>query len=239
MPKRYVKLGRVPIVQGFAHHWAVQVGVWWYEIEKQEQKVNRIATSTGAFAKSGAGKYGGEVVGETTKSDDEIERFYRKWVCDNPTYHVFSENCQKFAIDFIRWLTDNCYHLLHQPDAARLRTGNVDNTIAIAHDGQAFASAHLAKVCNSHGTVSTDVKFASAGAEAIYGNGVGAWAEATLARSDVSFGPFGVSGGLNANTGIGLRGGNLDVHLLGFGVKIGADGLAVDTPLVGGKCSIM
>ena len=55
----------------------------------------------------------------------------------------------------------------------------------------------------------------------------------------MGLGPVGVSGGLNADTGIGFRGGNFDAHLLGFGVKVGADGLAVDTPVVGANCSVM
>jgi len=58
-------------------------------------------------------------------------------------------------------------------------------------------------------------------------------------RAEMSVGPVGVSGGLNADTGVGVRGGNLDVHLLGFGGRVGADGLAVDTPMGGVKCCIM
>ena len=134
---------------------------------------------------------------------------------------------------------------------------DVDNTIALAHKGQAFASTHLAKVdivyrtqnyqlfCNivqehgSLGPLSADVKVGSVGVEAIAGSGLGAWADATLLRMDVGIGPVGTSVGLNADTGIGVRGGNLDVHVLGFGGKVGADGLAVDTPVVGVKCCIM
>ena len=90
------------------HHWAVQVGNTWYEIDgvfgekNGDGKRNRIATTHGKVAKSGAGSFGGEFVGKTTKSDEQIKNFNRRWVSNNPTYHVFSENCQQFAIDFIR-----------------------------------------------------------------------------------------------------------------------------------------
>ena len=90
------------------HHWAVQVGNTWYEIDGDfgekngDRKVNKIATTHGKVAKSGACSLVGEFVGKTTKSDEEIENFYREWVSNNPTYDVFSENCQKFAIDLIR-----------------------------------------------------------------------------------------------------------------------------------------
>ena len=162
-----------------------------------------------------------------------------------------------YTLPLCRWLTDNCYRLLHQPDAASLRYEDVADTIALAHGGQAFSSVHYEKVdivyrtqnyqlfCNnvqvhgSDGPVSLGEKIGSVGVEAIAGNGLGAWTEATLVRLDMSLGPVGVSGGLNLDTGVGFRGGNLDVHVLGFGGKVGADGLAVDTPLAGVKCCIM
>ena len=93
---------------GLVHHWAVQVGNTWYEIDGDfgekngDRKVNKIATTHGKVAKSGACSLVGEFVGKTTKSDEEIENFYREWVSNNPTYGAFSENCQKFAIDLIR-----------------------------------------------------------------------------------------------------------------------------------------
>ena len=81
---------------------------------------------------------------------------------------------------------------------------------------------------------------ASVEAEAIAGNGFGAWANASLFRGgQIGAGPVGITPDLNVNTGIGVRGGNLDVHLLGFGTKVGADGVTIDTPLGGAKCAIM
>lgn len=37
----------------------------------------------------------------------------------------------------------------------------------------------------------------------------------------------------NINTGVGVRNGNFEVHLLGFGFKVGADGFEVNTPIGG------
>ena len=80
----------------------------------------------------------------------------------------------------------------------------------------------------------------AADAEAIgYGHGFGAWATASLVRAEGDLGPVGAHLDINANTGVGVRGGNLDVHLLGFGGKIGVDGVTIDTPVGGVKCSIM
>ena len=91
----------------------------------------------------------------------------------------------------------------------------------------------------SYGPITCNASLGSVGAEAIAGPGLGAWAEATAFKAGLGLGPVGASVGLNADTGIGFRGGNFDAHLLGFGVKVGADGLAVDTPVVGANCSVM
>ena len=90
------------------HHWAVQVDDSdWYEIDgitgvKDNNKFCRIVKSIGRMAKSTAGQFGGEYVGVTDKTDDQIDQFNRAWERDNPTYTVFAVNCQKYAIEFIR-----------------------------------------------------------------------------------------------------------------------------------------
>ena len=137
-------------------------------------------------------------------------------------------------------MTDDNYRLTHTPEAGEHQR-EVGNTIAVAHDGQAYAAAHVGKAHDTVGPFSAGLTFLSAEAEAIAGAGLGAWANAELVKAELDIGPV-VGGhiGLNANTGAGVRGGNLDVHLLGFGGKIGADGLAIDTPVGGVRaCCIM
>ena len=94
-------------LQGVAHHWAVQVDDNdWYEIKVDKQgnknKYCTIAKSYGRAAESGAGQFGGEYVGETDKTDEEIEDFNRDWETRNPRYEYTSINCQKYAIEFIK-----------------------------------------------------------------------------------------------------------------------------------------
>ncbi len=44
----------------------------------------------------------------------------------------------------------------------------------------------------------------------------------------------------NVNTGVGARNGNLEAHLLGFGGKVGADGVEINTPIGGvNACALM
>ena len=114
MPKRYVKIGRRPLkgpIQ-IGLHWAVQVehkkkAGSWYEIRftnKNEKKCD-IVESYGNYSKSGAGKLGGEYVGKTNKTDEKIEEWKTEWLKNNPDYSITDTNCQKFAIEFIAWLT--------------------------------------------------------------------------------------------------------------------------------------
>ena len=39
---------------------------------------------------------------------------------------------------------------------------------------------------------------------------------------------------INLNTGLGVRNGNVELHLLGFGGKVGTDGIEINTPWYGG-----
>ena len=251
--ERYVKYGRKKILDSclIANHWAVAVGKdesWtWYEIELPENgqgskgsKRTKIVKNTGTTATSGAGYFGGEIVGKTRKTDAQIDGFIAEYGEENPNYDLMTTNCQQFAVQLIRWLTDDNYRLTHVPEAAE-NARSVGNTIAVAHNGQAFAAAHVAQIDGTVGPLSGEISFLSAEAEAIAGPGFGAWANAEVVKVEADLGPVvGAHVGLNANTGAGVRGGNLDVHLLGFGGKIGADGVAVDTPIAGVRaCSIM
>ena len=56
------------------------------------------------------------------------------------------DNIQIALSNVCSWLTNYNYRLLHEPDAAILREAVIDNAIAVAHGGQAFAAAHLLKV---------------------------------------------------------------------------------------------
>ena len=84
----------------------------------------------------------------------------------------------------------------------------------------------------------------STGPSAQASAGFGAWAGglgASLVRAEANLGPVGgVHLEPNLNTGAGVRDGNLDVHLLGFGTRIGAHGLEINTPIGGvNACNLM
>ena len=89
------------------------------------------------------------------------------------------------------------------------------------------------------GIISGSGRWIEAKAQAVAGPGLGVWADASLLRVEASLGNVvGVHLDLNVNTGVGVQNGNLDVHFLGYGGRIGADGISSDTPVVT-SCNIM
>ena len=241
---RYVKLGRKPLSAGVGHHWAVRVETssssgCWFEIlgksgdEKSDSEPNDIGRSYTRAAKSGAGALGGSTVGKTTKSDEEIDDFISRWLKQNPTYGVLAANCQKFATEFIAWLTDDNYNISVSYDAGFLSELN-NRTHAVAHEGTAYATASCGERRAVGGLVTvaarapTVMAGVSDGSEGLY-----AVAEASAFRAEANFGVVGVHADLNVNTGAGVRNGNVEAHLLGFGGRVGTDGVEVNTPLVG------
>ena len=50
-------------------------------------------------------------------NDGEI--WIRNWLLENPAYNLEAENCQKFAYDFIVYLTDGVFTVPHRFDAGQ------------------------------------------------------------------------------------------------------------------------
>ena len=70
---------------------------------------------------------------------------------------------------------------------------------------------------------------------------VGAFGDASLGRLEYGAGNIvGIHVDPNLNTGIGIRNGNVEAHLMGFGGKVGEDGLEINTPIGGANaCNVM
>ena len=249
---RYVKLGRKPLSVGVGHHWAVRVETssssgCWFEIlgksgdEKSDSEPNDIGRSYTGAARSGAGALGGSTVGKTTKSDEEINDFLSRWLSQNQKNGVYAANCQTFATEFIAWLTDNNYNISVSHDAGKILTNSSKRTHAVAHEGTAYATASYGEIREALGSVTvagrlpTAMAGVSAGTEGFY-----AVAEASAFRAEATYGN--VIGGhidLNVNTGAGVRNGNVEAHLLGFGGRVGTDGVEANTPLGGIRIPVL
>ena len=241
---RQVKLGRKAMIGSpVAYHWAVQVGDTWYEIDGGKNSPNSVTKHKGSAAASWAGLFGGELVGETNATNDEIKKWIDRWLDTNPDYEALTANCQKFAYEFMEWLTDGNFICSHRFNAADTTSNNDVNIRSFrrAEDGNAVARISDAEARKSYAYGSVSSRALHVQAQAVAGPGLGAWVDASFSKFEASFGNVvGAHFEPNVNTGVGVRNGNVDVHLLGFGGKIGADGIELNTPLGGvNACSVM
>lgn len=248
---RPILLGRKTAVWP-ALHWAVKVGEVWYEIEGKgaigdPETNNTVARNTGFAATSGTGLDGGNLVGETYKTDSEIEVFISFWLNEYPLYNVFSTNCQCFAYEFVYFLTNGVnFRLPYRLDASVLKSVLVWQTNFCYVVESGVRLARLVMGGEARGSVGHfHALYRAPYAETVTirrGISLGGWCNLSpLGRAELNVGTLvGVHVEPNVNTGIGLRDGNVDVHLIGYGVRVGADGVEINTPVGGvSACTIM
>lgn len=234
---RPVRLGMADVIWPFATHWAVQVQDVWFEVEgasKQETNSKMaIVTSRGEQSQVGAHLHRFGHVGETSKSDREISVWIDEWKASNPTYNFTSDNCQKFARELIGWLTDGAHKPLPMMDAGvGANSARGPNAWAGAEGGAAYAGATVANMQGHNGILNGALDAPNASAAALCGReGFGAFSEAELGRAEGGIGPIRVAAHLNANTSIGFRNHGLEISVIGFGVKAGANGISASIPV--------
>jgi len=247
---RTIKIGR-KIINPVAQHWAIKVDKTWYEVagksDSSAAKVNKILRSNGNYAASTAGSFGGEIAGDTDKTDSQIDNFITEWEASNPDYDFTTDNCQKFVYEMLVFLTNGTnFRLPHRFDSALTAkedwfyNKNMFETFTKDEDG--IAIARVGSWDSRAAAGPFQLRFAGPSAEAsvVSEAGLGAWANASVARYEANLGPIGgVHLEPNVNTGMGVRDGNLDVHVLGFGTRIGADGVEINTPIGGINACVM
>lgn len=269
--KRNVKLGKITLRWWcpVAHHWAVQVddGGMWYEVDHKGGggpfsplpaiKIKRTMDNArkgccwepkgfkDCCSDAEAGCCGGEIVGETEMTDEEIEVFIVHWKATNKNYFVAGNNCIKFGYEFMDKLTDGYFSIY---PSSLVATNASDNSRITDTCTCMKASGPGCTVLARRGA--GDNRFirgpfgirARLGpefkAEAVAGPGLGLFLDASCGRVEGTLGlpwlGIQLHTDINMNTGLGARNGNMELHLLGFGFKVGLDGLEVNTPWIGG-----
>eukprot|EP00090_Calanus_glacialis_P017492 TRINITY_DN2722_c0_g1_i1.p1 TRINITY_DN2722_c0_g1~~TRINITY_DN2722_c0_g1_i1.p1 ORF type:complete len:609 (-),score=70.92 TRINITY_DN2722_c0_g1_i1:93-1679(-) len=197
----------------------------------------------GVFDLRDAGCCGGEFVGKTKMTDEEIEVVYENWSKDK-TYCLPTRNCLKFAYELIEILTDGNYWIPHSNVVANSISENSRIGGTCIKWGQGLGTAIRRK-----GTGDTRFTLGLFGLRCRFGpefqaqflsgrSGLGIFLNLSCNRVEFSIGWPWLGGDLHAdinlNTGLGARNGNFEVHLLGFGGKVGTDGIELNTPWFGG-----
>lgn len=230
-----VSLGKTSLTgMAAGHHWAVKVGSKWYEYTGTTPGMRSkcaMRMKLGATSTEGAGAHGRLVlVGATCKSEAEIVDFVSRYEIRHPEYCSISINCQKFAVEFIDWLTAGNYDITTMSSAGLGVHLCVATAFAGSTDSESRATCRLGHVA-AEGTVISG-KAEGPGVNAQYCTRKGAFLDMEACRVEASVG--GVVGAAfcpNVSTGAGIRNGNLQAKLFGLGGGIGHDGLQLSTPL--------
>jgi hypothetical protein len=163
-----------------------------------------------------------------------IQEFIKQWNLKRgggQEYNLITNSCQTFAVAFVHFLCDGHGKL---PQAAGVQ---------FAMDSKHFlAAAGLGEVAAvNYGGTKAAISAPNAGIHEIRGQGAFLQAEFGKVElgADTPYGRVGAHVSPNLNTGAGVRDGNLEATLLGFGAKVGQDGIGVRTPLAGADCSVM
>lgn len=179
------------------------------------------------FRNSGVGH---TEAGLTSKTDAEIDAWVKKWNSDATDYNLITNSCQTFACALVHYLCNGAGKLpasggvQYQNNSAgfnaKISLGEVASLAA--GPGKAAVSAFNVGVqaTNTCAFVKGELFKAELGA-------------------DTRVGRFSFHVSPNSNTGAGIRDGNLEATLFGFGAKVGRDGIGVHTSLAGANCSIM
>lgn len=214
-----------------AQHWIIIVGDKMYQAGNVEGFNRACGSPAAEWRPSQAGR---TKVGDTKKTDEDIEMYIGLWNehgGGHYPYHLLANSCQTFATHFVRYVCEGQGKL---PTAGGW---------SMTKDSKNFkADVGLGEVaCASAGGAKMAVSGPSAGVQGIKGAGAFFTAEMFKAEAgmDTPLGRVGAHWGPNANTGAGIRNGNAEATVLGFGGKVGKDGVGVRSPLGGADCSLM
>jgi len=216
------------VVTGGAQHWIVTVGEFKYQAGNVGG-MNRADITAANPSRAGSSK-----IGMTDRTDAQIAAFIEVWNTElggSMRYDLLGNSCQTFGTWLVRWLCEGDGKLPNQGGVTQFMDGN--NYVLSAGVGEvACASADGAKAALSGPAVGYQG-----------GKDKGAWVQAEVFKADAGFdtplGHVGANICPNANTGVGMRNGNAEAAVLGWGGKVGKDGVGVRSPLGGVDCSIM
>lgn len=237
----------LPALSNF-HHWAVQIGDKWWEVYGDGYLTKNpndsfweywynIWTKQGDSAPmSSCSVKNSTFVGTTRMTDKQILKFSKNWIKKHPTYHLTQCNCQMFVTELVDKATNGNYKLpplqkgdfKSALDAIKLHIDDGELHVETKRIEKKFELApHVrGKVAAPH---------AKGGADWGKDGNYGGFVEASLYEVEGELGPVGGQIRLNADTGAGIRDGNVNVKFLGTGFEAGKGGIKLQLPLVSVK----
>lgn len=216
------------IVTAGAQHWIVTAGDYMYQAGESD------GMNVAMRGLESSSRVGRTRVGRTSKTDEEIWDFVETWNDegggDRP-YRLITNSCQTFAVSLVHFLCNGEGRLPHAGG----------RHLAIGKNHFVVAAGVGEVACASFGGAKVSLSAPALGVQGIKGKGLFVQAEIWKAElsADTPLGRIGMSWGLNANTGAGIRDDGVEASILGFGAKVGKDGVGLQTPVNGADCCVM
>lgn len=172
-------------------------------------------------------------VGYTYKTTTEIDAWNTDWQRRNPDYFFSEANCQKYVKEFCEWACEGRAKLPRMEiGVSAYAVGPTSQ--AVAADNRARGDASFGRCDAQIGLLGVAAEGPAANADAICGRqGFGAMADASLGHAEGKVGVFKAEVGVSVKTGAKVADGNLEASFLGFGFKIGQNGIHGHNPLFG------
>jgi len=215
-------------------HWAVMIGQVYIEVggTNKRHPNTRIRMAQTAMrdekgidgAAKGLGRCFEEIVGVNDVSAAAIFQFCQDYVRKTPRYKFHSTNCQKFAIELIKFATRNRHSRLPPVCGSTVYT-YATRPSAHAREGEGKASVGRCEARGAYVGVQAD------GPEASFSVKNGAVLDAKAGSAGLQVLNAQVEVGLQLRTGIAMRNGSVELNLLGFGIKLGRN-FGVSTPFL-------
>lgn len=209
-----------------AQHWMVVV-----KPGKRYQAANN-GTINGAWCTDNVHDtgFGRRKSGLTSKTDTEIAAWIERWNSNGKPYCLLTNSCQTFATDLVHYLCAGAGRLPHSAGVQYHADSNCLN--AAAGIGEVF--------CTSKGSAKAAISGPNVG---VLSTNQGLFTQAEIAHvgvaADTRVGRLSAYWSPNLNTGVGIRDGNAEVTVLGWGAKVGKDGIEVRSSLAGASCNLM
>lgn len=230
---------------GFNPHVAVKIGETWHEVVGDDEKPYR--SNTGSYSEGCREEMRctkTELLGATDWTDPKIKHWSNQWTHKH-SYEVWTSNCQTYVQDLVSEACGasasvNLHQWFHAAETSNRKWAGGPDAFAWSVGNTAKARATTGRAESQWTVFKGAAEGPAAGAETRAGDGeLYAGVQASLFSLEGKAGPVALKYEPNLNTGGGVRNGNLEGAVLGFGGKIGKDGITLKNPLVEVSCVVM
>jgi len=232
--------GKAAFIRG--DHWAVRIGENGedcHEVSQTGKSLKQEGVLNIRSSKNKPIKGTLTLTGVTMRTDEDIHEFNKLWNSKYEKYKLLSTNCQKFARDLVEYLVGGSYQPpCPLPQATmgswQCKKGHFEaESTSVGFRVSKWSTGKAGVVFGVFGVEVEGPKLTKGIFTKPHFGNFGPFAEASLFRMEAKIVPLRVRFEPNLNSGVGMKDGQGQVRIGGFGLSLGSNGLGFSTPLGG------